>query len=318
MKRVVGIWDQKKSGGALGCFLIFLEELQIKRQVYDADEIHVIVSEDVDHLTKEIPLESKGFLSRLCLEDAKELSPLMTVLRSISFVDVCYKYSGCIEYQKLMEMFGVDAFLWPEFDELKPVTHNYDSTSRIQSYFQDKGSIPLISFKKELVSWAENYLVEKSGGKPVVAVHLKHNLNINGQSNASMEAWGTFFLEEKVQKHAHFVIVGDDPVSEQIRQVPNITIAQDDSLTLDCHLALIQTAEFFIGMMSGPSNMAIFGKKPYLIFKNPNHHATEMIAELGDGDHYLFANPNQRVLREWDTYEKLVGSFNNMIAKKEA
>ena len=54
------------------------------------------------------------------------------------------------------------------------------------------------------------------------------------------------------------------------------------------------------------------------IFKNPDHHATEMIAELGDRDHYSFAKPYQRVLRAWDTPDTLINSFDNMIAEIEA
>jgi len=315
MKKVVGIWDQNQSGGTIGNLLVFLEELQINGQIYGADEIHVVIAGDVEQLTKGIPAKSKGLISRLYLNDAEELSPLMVVLRSMLFVDACYKYTGFIKRQDLIREFGVNAILWPDLDALRYSTHNYDSTLRIQKFFRDIGSIPVISLKKELLNWSEKYLVEKSGGKQVVAVHLKHNSKINGQSNANMDSWWSFFLEEKIQQHAHFVIIGNDPVSEQIRQVPNITIAQGNGLTIAHHLALIQSAEYFMGMMSGPANMAIFGGQPYLIFKNPDHHPTEMIAELGDNDHYVFAKPNQRVLRKWDTPDTLISSFGNMITK---
>ena len=64
-----------------------------------------------------------------------------------------------------------------------------------------------------------------------------------------------------------------------------------------------------MGMMSGPANMALFGENPYLIFKNPDHHAKEMAIELGDKDQYSFALPGQRVLRIWDTTTNLIEAF---------
>ena len=82
-------------------------------------------------------------------------------------------------------------------------------------------------------------------------------------------------------------------------------------MTIDGDLALIQACPLFMGMMSGPANMALFGNNPYLIFKNPDHHAAEMALEIGNNDHYPFALGYQKVLRIWDTAEILIDSFTN-------
>lgn len=108
---------------------------------------------------------------------------------------------------------------------------------------------------------------------------------------------------------AHFGLVGDDPVAAPFGTLSNVSIAKDDGIALERSLALIQAAGLFMGMMSGPANMALFGKKPYLIFKNPDHHALEMTEEIGTGDRYSFATERQRVLRIWDTTENLAGAF---------
>src|SRR2546422_7475000 len=39
--------------------------------------------------------------------------------------------------------------------------------------------------------------------------------------------------------------------------------------------SLISLADGFMGMASGLCQMAIFGRKPYAIFKHPDHHRSE-------------------------------------------
>jgi hypothetical protein len=319
MKRILGIWDLTRSGGMLGTLLLLLEELQIQRQIHDVDGIDIIAAgENADQIIRGIPLEPIGLIDRVCWNNIKDVTPLIAVLRSMSCVNTLYKCSRSNYYQDLLAEIGSSSILWPSLDALKNETHNYDSTLIIQEHFNNNGSIPHISVNDDLLKWAKNYLHKKCEGKLSVAVHLKNNINKTGQSIADMDAWKTFFLNCQTKERAHFVLIGDDPISEQVRKMPNITIAQEDGFTLDHHLALIQAADLFIGMMSGPACMAILGTQPYLIFKNPDHHATEMIAELGDRDHYSFAKPYQRVLRAWDTPDTLINSFDNMIAEIEA
>src|SRR2546422_4286018 len=69
--------------------------------------------------------------------------------------------------------------------------------------------------------------------------------------------------------------------------------------------SLISLADGFMGMASGLCQMAIFGRKPYAIFKHPDHHAKQMNAELGTATGFSFSLPTQSFWRETETTELL-------------
>ena len=65
----------------------------------------------------------------------------------------------------------------------------------------------------------------------------------------------------------------------------------------------------FLGMASGPCNVAIFSKIPYAIYKNPDHHSKEMKRELGTKDHFSFAGSYQKIYRMKETEANLREHF---------
>ena len=206
-----------------------------------------------------------------------------------------------------------NGFYWPSPEALVQGKYNYDSTREIQNHYSQAGTMPRLSLDTRTLDWAKSYLKAKSRGRLPVAVHLKNNPNVRGESNADMDSWFAFISECQGKHAAHFILVGDDPVDARLRSLSNVTVARDDKVSLDGYLALIQIAGLFMGMMSGPANMALFGTNPYLIFKNPDHHVREMAIELGENDHYPFALPHQRVLRVWDTAENLASAFESVF-----
>jgi hypothetical protein len=169
--------------------------------------------------------------------------------------------------------------------------------------------------KPPLLVWAESYLKQRAVNRLPIAIHLKHNPAITGQSNANLDSWLTFMSWIQRDYPVHFFLVGDDNCYNKINSLNNISIVTNDGVTIDRSLALIQVAPLFMGMMSGPANMALFGERPYLIFKNPDHHAREMGLEIGDFDRYSFAHPNQRVLRMWDSVENLTNAFKTVVSQ---
>lgn len=311
MKKVAGIWDLTRSAGSIGMLLILLEELQIQRQIHHADVVEVILVGDARYLLDVGLSERADAPSGLGLPDSARLAPVMSVLQAMSGIAACHV---CVDRKAIRDatnLINTNCVPWPNPRMLVQGEYTYDSTKVIQSYFSRTGSIPRLSVTVELLTWARHYLQEKSGGRLCVVVHLKNSPNVSGQSNAELESWGAFFSNCKRNVHAHFILVGDDATNEAFRSLSNVTIAQSDGIRLDGYLALIQGADLFMGMMSGPANMALFGKTPYVIFKNPDHHAKEMILELGDADRYPFALDNQRVLRIWDTTENVTRAFEH-------
>jgi hypothetical protein len=317
MKKLAGIWDVGRSAGSIGMLLILLEELEIQRQVHHADAVEVIIVGDAKYLLDASLCDRADAPNGLGLPDSAKLSPAMSVLKAMSGVAACHVCADRMALRDTASLLDGDCVPWPDPGMLVQGGYTYDSTQIVQSYFARTGSIPRLSVTAELLAWARAYLLEKSRGGLSVAVHLKNNPAAPGQSNADLGSWLAFFSNCANRHDAHFFLVGDDATNDNFRSLPNVTIARNDGVRLNGYLALMQAAGLFMGMMSGPANMALFGKTPYVIFKNPDHHAREMAVELGDADRYPFALDNQRVLRVWDTTENLSNAFERATREME-
>ena len=142
-----------------------------------------------------------------------------------------------------------------------------------------------------------------------VVVHLKNNPREQGCSNANFDAWFTFFERCVLRYDVKFILVGNETTDQRILGLPNVLVAQGVEGNLSRELALIQTALAFMGMASGPCNMAVFSDVPYVIFKNPDHHVRETALELGQADRFPFAVGFQKLLREFETADRLMSEF---------
>jgi len=170
----------------------------------------------------------------------------------------------------------------------------------------------------QAVKWANGFFDSIAPGVRI-AVHLKQDAADKGKSNANAAAWHSFLSRAAQDEKVTFVLIGDDKVDPQILALPNVIRAADQAgATLAGHLAVIQESNAFMGMMSGPCNLALFGSKPYTIYKNPEHHQAEMLAEIGAADGYPFAHSDQRVLRAHETTDLLWAEFHRLTAALRA
>lgn len=143
-----------------------------------------------------------------------------------------------------------------------------------------------------------------------VVLHLKNDPNHQHCSNADFYAWLNFLDNCHKQYDVTFIFIGNEEVTQQIRSLPNVLISKDLNSNLSLDLALIQLSFMFMGIASGPCNMAVFSDTPYVIYKDPDHHTEEMKKELGDSDHFSFATPLQKILRVSQTSESLMSEFD--------
>jgi hypothetical protein len=300
--QLVGLYDITRTGGALGQLLMLLEELAILREENNLPNAEVFIINDIRQMD--------GPFGGNHLSDSNQnIEKLRLVTKAIVGISDCIDLSllSSTDVSGLLQ----DKVLWPHPRDILNGRHNYDSTLFIQKHYKKNGRIPRLSVKDELLGRAVDLIRDKSKKALSVAVHLKSNPKLVGQSNANLAAWRSLFIFGQ-SFPAHFFLVGDEQTNADFRDLPNVSIAYDANFTLDGYLALIQACELFMGMMSGPGNMALFGAKPYVIFKNPDHHVSEMFREIGSLDRYSFSTGHQRVLRTWDTEESLVAAFNHV------
>jgi hypothetical protein len=207
-------------------------------------------------------------------------------------------------------------------DELKwppaPLRESYDPASfaRLIAIHASTARAPRLEWKASALERARAIAQRIPRGVRRIAVHLK---NVPGQpdseSNASMGAWAGLFW--RLQGEAIFVLLGDDPVPADVEQSANVLRSRRLGAMLADDLVLIQELDAFMGMSSGLCQGAIFGGKPYVVIKNPQHHAKEMAAEIGKHDRFPFAPAGQTFLRRLETESMLLDSFRALVSSIE-
>ncbi|MBC8228373.1 hypothetical protein H8E77_02350 [bacterium] len=311
-RRPIGIWDLSVSPMSLGGLLILFEELKIWSEIYESNAVDICVVGDIADL---LPLYHLPTYKRwICLTDNSVCkdSVLLSMPLDMAGIETCYLFTSGAELQDFLHQAPYPYITWPALTPEGSVTHQYGRTMFIQEYYRKNGHIPFLSCKIEIVQWAlqfiQNYVVPSI---PVV-VHLKNNPHQGGGSNANFDEWLSFFEACITRYNVKFILIGNEELDNRICKLPNTLVTRDLGSTLARDLALIQTGFIFLGMASGPCNIALFSDIPYVIYKNPYHHAEEMVSELGEGYRFPFATSFQKVLRIFETRENLISEFAHL------
>lgn len=307
--KIIGIFDLMRTDGSVGNLIILVEELAIRCKelenefgIFDADILILKDTSQIFNDSDDIDFNNNN--------DTKT-TLIQTIANAMGVISTCHDFTSAkfTDFQELL----TKCVLWPDPESILCESHNYDTTQRIQAYYRRVGSIPKLFVKSALLIRAECYVADKAAGSLTVAVHLKQNPNSVGQSNANLSAWYTFFQRAADRYRAHFFLIGNEESNAIFSDLKNVSITHKDGFAIDGQLGLIQVCQLFMGMMSGPSNMALFGDNPYLIFKNPDHHSTEMKSEIGDNDQYPFGIGHQKVLRILDTVDSITYAFEMVV-----
>lgn len=278
MNKGLGILDFTKTS-SLGEILIFIEELKIYQERFDIKKVDVVVIQEKDTIP--------NFILPL-LQQYLEIEEHWVV-------------------DSIDDLVGTEhRFIFPSKEQFSNEDFTFDSTKRVQDFFRERNYIPkLKSKKKEKVC---EFLKEKSEGKIPIAVHLKHDLNNLNNSNANNAEWYEFFKYCSTLA-VKFFIIGDDEIDGPTLSLPNVVSTRKCGLDIVDDLALIELASLFMGMCSGPFQIALFNDKPYVVFKNPDHHKKEMAEEIGVQNKYPFAAKKQKMLREFETKYILINEL---------
>lgn len=310
-KQGLGVWDISKKSIGLGTLLILLEELQIQsinNAIECFDLCFVGNPKDFGILEgirnyKPMDLIDKGDLKS---------SFLLSALFNIKGLENIFWAESILKLKKYAEAHYL--VTWPEFQGDKLKHRNYESMLAVQSFYDSNKAIPYLSCKYKPLLWAVDFIENNLKGHLPVVVHLKNNPFAKSESNANFDIWSEFFEICYGEYDVKFILIGNEEIPDKICQFENVILSKDYDGNLSRDLALIQIAFIFMGMSSGPCNMAIFNDVPYVIFKNPDHHAEEMKKELGEHDRFLFAKPFQTILRQFETRDLLVSNFENIYS----
>jgi hypothetical protein len=311
---LLGWWDRSLAGTTLGTLVVFLAECGLITRLCNASSVDIAVNA-ATHGVKNI-LEGDFRL----LDSNDTMDAALSVLDGIEIVKHIYLCDGNIGFQALSLELTNTHLTWPLVERIY-LAKPYDTTLYVQKLWKETGRFESLKFHSYLREWASKTIRNQFGQYPVVGLHLKQMTGFEGTGSISLAdelVWGEFLSVVAGQYRIKFLLLGDDPVGKNIKQLPNIILAREigaDSFTK--HLALLAECAGFMGMMSSVCNFALFSDIPYAIFKNPEHHKNEMLEELAGQNNYLFATQFQRVLRVKETPALLLAELARMPFAKE-
>lgn len=169
--------------------------------------------------------------------------------------------------------------------------------------------VPALTPRADLVREAREYLSayrRRSGFRHVLTLHLKQGGGeIHG--NADGREWAAFLTRaRRSAPSTGFVAVG----TELPREIAESGVAEwTRGASILSDLALIAGSDAFMGTASSLCQAALFGDKPYAVFKHPLHHAEAMRAQLTGPRGFTFAHPTQRFTMAPDQRDRLWEEF---------
>lgn len=289
--KIIGLWDTTITDNKLGSLLLFQEELLLLSKMNETEGIDLIFTYN---------------------EKADLLHYYSSIVQLNPHVqDVFY-----IQDSKLSQVINVDKYkesriIWPT-DEWRDRCSYTGSALAVQDLWRKFGKIINLETPINFLQKSAKWLYNRLNGRLPVVIHLRNNTE-EQIGNANMAAWTSFF--EYCQDKEYpvlFILIGNDSIDKRLSNCKNIIVVKDHWQSVELDLALIELGVLFMGMSSGPCNMVVLSNKPYLIWKNPNHHADQMIRELNNKQQFPFAVENQKFIRDWDTKDSLIAEFENI------
>lgn len=315
-KTIFGIWNIDISPLTLGGLITFIVELQIQLRIYGTPNFDICFigsnfkscrSIEIHNMHVADP-DAGGISAPYGIE---QLS-VITILRDFSPVSCCHFFRTFEEFQEIYGSDPSSRIVWPDVRGSTDIPHKYNDTRYIQNYFRQNGFIPLISSRGESEKWATEFIKNIVSPSIPVVIHLKNNQNQKNCSNANFDAWYGFFLHYIQKSTVKFILIGNEPLDSRIISLPNVIITADNGGNLPRDLALVSKAAIFMGMSSGPCNIAIYSDIPYAIYKNPDHDVEEMKLELGNSSRFTFSTNYQQLLRVFESTERLIEEFEEL------
>lgn len=283
--RLLAVWDFDRAGTSLGGLLLLLAEARIRLIVEKFSGID------------------------LCLVGNRQGKLPEAISKALSSLEDIEKIFYLNNFHELSNLLSTSEYAsaWPK-DITSCRAHELVCTLPLQRLYAETKIRPRLFSREEHINWANDF-INNIRAELVVAVHLKNNPTNTG-SNAEFSSWLGFFKEAARHFAVKFILLGNERMPPKIEELSNVILPR---LDLSKDFALIQCADIFLGMTSGPCQMAILGDKPYQIYKNPGHHAEEMARELGSADCLPFAGENQKIFRVQETTDLLLANFRRLF-----
>jgi len=298
-KRILGIWDFRKSPFTVGEFLYFQQVSVIIREIYQAEKIDIAML-----CESEKPARFDGGMDR------DNFHYYFSKYLPLAFVNQHLGSLFIFDSSEILAKYIADNhdryIVFPPYKdnengELDDYTQYFNFVIK---YYSNYSFLPAVNCKKAVLMWAYYFLSANMKLKLPVIVHLR-NVNAHLYRNAFIDAWLEFIGYCERRYDVLFVMIGEkEEIDTRFRGFSNVLIAKDYNTTIEQDLALIQTGIMFLGTTSGPATMALFSDHPYVIYGFQT-----VYERLSYGQQLPWATPLQKLMWEQETTEKLITDF---------
>ena len=188
-------------------------------------------------------------------------------------------------------------------------------------HHRQHGRIPNLSCRPYLREWAAGFYREHVGVKTAVTINLRNNPAWDVCRNSDMESWLALFRYCESRYAVSFVIIcAKSEIDARLRECGNVILAKDHLTSVEQDMALIDMSAMHMGAGSGPSTMAFWGSKPYLIIDNGYNTESDfyqrpnMIERIDDRmRRFWFAGVQQRIALGLESGDLLIQEFQELI-----
>lgn len=224
-------------------------------------------------------------------------------------------------YDMVTDLHEQGAASWPGIEALVDERLNFISHLSIVEHFQRCGSIPLLNaprgYEKQAAAFIETYCPGRF--RIVVNVRQSHltAVQANTERDSRFEPWAGFIAQTaEVYPDVIFIVVGQySDVDRAFFRLPAVVAPRSFGFGLGAELALLQSADLFMGTSSGFAQAAFFGHPSYVVTHIEPRAAAYCGVAIG-ARHHPFGRADQVVTWAPETTDSLAAEFEAVLACK--
>lgn len=213
--------------------------------------------------------------------------------------------------------------MWPAYDSVIDERMDFMSHLRIVDHHARWGSIPLLGAPRGYAGMAEDFVAKWCPGKFRVVVNVRQShLRTAGshpERDSRFETWAEF-IHRTARRYDDvvFIVAGQYiDVDRRFAQLPATVAPRSLGYSLGVELALLQTADVFMGTSSGFAQAALFGHPAYIV-TNTEPRAAPICGVPVGARHHPFGRPDQVVTWTLETVDELEDEFDRLLTLKAA
>jgi len=314
-KRILIIYDTSCQPFSVGDILLFQEASLALRKECKVDFIDFAIICNHKKPTSSDP----AFKSITKDNSTYHLASILPIVQVNPYLGSLFIFDSFA----LIESFVADNidkyYIWPSAWKLATKEYMYFTIFNdvLFRYYKKHNSVPELSCRPFLIEWTKTFYKEHVFPNIPITVNIRNNQEFHIHRNLRIDRWIKFFKYCEKRYPAKFIVIcALKEVDERLRECRNVIIAKDHNTGIEQDLALIHTSAIHMGADSGPVIMAMFSKKPYVVFNTvvgPHYFARpKLLLKLENGFKFWFASPMQKYLKGIETTNLLITEFENM------